>query len=101
MQVLVLDVAIDDLGAFEHQDRACHHWDQGKLMGKYTGISYVNYGKIYMGVSIVMGVPNSWMVDFMENPNLQMDDLGVPLFQETTIWKYGDFMGISWVNGLM
>ena len=33
-----------------------------------------------MGVSIVMGVPHSWMVYFMENPNLKWDDLGVPLF---------------------
>ena len=37
----------------------------------------------YMGGSIVMGVPENGY--FMENPS-KMDDLGVPLFQETTIW---------------
>ena len=32
--------------------------------------------------SIVIGVPNSWMVYFMENP-IEMDDLRVPPFMET------------------
>jgi len=35
-----------------------------------------------MEVSIVIGVPNSWMVYFMENP-IEMDDLRVPPFMET------------------
>ena len=34
-----------------------------------------------------MGYPKS-MVYFMENPLLQWDDLGVPLFQETSIEGY-------------
>ena len=39
------------------------------------------------GVSIFMGVQiYSWMV-LMENP-INMDDLGVPPFQETSIWDY-------------
>ena len=43
-----------------------------------------------MGVSI-NGYPNSWMVYFMESP-IQMDDLGVPPFQETSIscWIIND-----------
>ena len=38
------------------------------------GILWDMYG-IYMGVSRVMGIPlDRWMLHFMENPNLEMDD---------------------------
>ena len=47
-------------------------------------ISYIYVFYIYMEVSINGGTPNSWMVYFMENP-LNMDDLRVPPFQETSI----------------
>ena len=46
-------------------------------------------GDIYVGVSKHKGTPK-WMVynDFrMENP-IKMDDLGVPLFLETSMWPH-------------
>ena len=40
-----------------------------------------------MGVSKNRGVyPPKWMIYFMENP-IKMDDLEVPLFLETLIWR--------------
>ena len=37
----------------------------------------------YMGVFIVMGVPNSWMV--YKGNHIEIDDLGVARFEEITI----------------
>ena len=37
-----------------------------------------------MDVSHNGGTPNSWMV--YKGKSLQMDDLGAPLFQETSMW---------------
>ena len=44
------------------------------LLGKYY----------YKGVSKNRGGPPKWMVKIMENP-IKMDDLGVPVFSETSI----------------
>jgi hypothetical protein len=53
--------------------------------GKGLCISTYTYIYMYMGVFINGGPPKS-MVDFMENP-IEMDDLGVPPFQETSILR--------------
>ena len=39
-----------------------------------------------MGVSINGGTPSGWFI--MEKKPIKMDDLGVPLFQETSIYIY-------------
>ena len=39
-----------------------------------------------MGISDDLGVPeNAWFMSG-KNPSFEMDDLGVPLFQETSMW---------------
>ena len=48
-----------------------------------TMMSSLSITHTHMGVYINGGT-RKWMVDFMENPS-KMDDLGVPLFQETPI----------------
>ena len=40
---------------------------------------------IYMEVSINGGSQNGWLISW--KIHYQKDDLGVPLFQETSIWK--------------
>ena len=56
------------------------------------------YRGIFMEVSEVMGVANSWWVDFMENPNLKWMMTGCsPMTQETSIWIH---MGDSVNSGL-
>ena len=49
-----------------------------------------------MEVSIVMGVPNSWLVYFMENPNLKwMITKGTPMVSNLHMEKNGGFGGKS------
>ena len=56
---------------------------------------YVWY--LYMGVSKNRGTPK-WMVYFMENL-INMDDLGVPLFLETSISIFWGVSGWSFLLG--
>ena len=42
----------------------------------------------HVGVSMAMGVPNSWMV-YQGKPQSKMDDLWVPQFMETPMWIEG------------
>ena len=53
-----------------------------------------------MGVSKNKGNPPKWMVKIMENP-IKMDDLGVPLFLEISIYDLGVplFLEISIYSG--
>ena len=46
-----------------------------------------------MGVSKNRGKTPKWMVKIMENP-IKMDDLGVPLFFETPIWRLYIFVAL-------
>ena len=52
------------------------------IICRISSVIYLFY--TYMGVSKNRGTPK-WMVKIMENP-IKMDDLGVPLFLETSIY---------------
>ena len=43
-------------------------------------------GNQFLGASKNRGGPPKWMVKIMENP-IKMDDLGVPLFLETPVFR--------------
>ena len=59
------------------QDAACAHAGPGKVVVEFF------FGRFQVGVSKNRGAPK-WMV-YNENP-IKMDDLGVPLFSETSRW---------------
>ena len=62
---------------------------------RLLGMAKYGHTKTHMGVSINGGTPK-WMVHFMENP-MKMDDLGVPLFQETPISSHRFLSKSDWI----
>ena len=58
----------------------------------------LNCQRVYMEVSMVMGVPNSWKVYFYGKSikiNLEMDDLGVPPCMETPVIEIYPLLNIQ------
>ena len=54
------------------------------------------YVHMYIGVSTTGGTPK-WLVHRVHRQNpIKLDDLRVPLFQETSIWGYGRYSFLSW-----
>ena len=60
--------------------------DDGEVSSYIDFIIILYHIYIYMGVSKNRGSPK-WMVKIMENP-IKRDDLGVPLFLETSTYIY-------------
>ena len=70
---------LDNLAFYnQNQQGIAASWPLQRPIDSYEHPNGKSKHSIYMGVSIVMGVPQKWWV-YRENP-IKMDDYGVPLF---------------------
>ena len=69
--------------AFVHQRQGVQFW-KNTIGRRWAKISLLIW--VFPKIGVSMGIPK-WMVKIMENP-IKMDDLGVPLFLETSILLY-------------
>ena len=58
-------------------------WNLAEFPNRFQKQPEKIWENVYVGVSKNRGAPK-WMVKIMENP-IKMDDLGVPLFSETSM----------------
>ena len=71
---------------------------QGEWIGRHFAIRFGGVQKCQK-----WGIPNSWMVFVMENPNLKwMMSRGTPMTSETPIWhRWNDFgMALEFLGGI-
>ena len=61
--------------------------DSQGVHGTLMGMVQMHFPKRHMGVSINGSTPKWLVFVMMENPT-EIDDLGVPLFQETPTWNW-------------